>query len=775
MAAVVGSLRADLSANVAHFAGDMGKSAKVVESFANRFGAVAKRVQSIGTTMSLAVTAPLVLFGRNAVLAFADAEKQGKKVEAVLATMGQRAGFSAEELRGMATAMEQALAIDADDILGKVTSNLLTFGNVQGEVFKRAQELAADLSTQLGTDLQSATIMLGKALNDPVKGITALTRVGVSFTAQQKAQVKALAESGRVMEAQNLILAELERQYGQVAEVAATTADGALRALNIQWGNLQEQIGEIIVQFLPPLIELLKGVADWISQLSPETKEWVVIIGGIAAALGPVLLALGLFAGGLKNVAWVITAVLIPALAALLAHPIIAGGVILGAGLGYLIDQFSDASSAAKQFKGELDNIMSVLNAIKNGSDFADPNYKMPESAQALWESMGGTPDATADSAAEGGVRGVADKPREKIKTASQVAKAARDLARDLEKVKEDAKDAQRAVSDFAGDGLAPLESRLREVNERYTDLKSDIQASIAEAKASAGANAEAAAAVKSLEQSLIDLEAAHAKATAAAKAQYEAEQRIADLNAQRDLAEGQRALADLRDSKSGAALSPEAEAVKQAEQYLADLRLDGARRVAELEIARDQAQRENDTAQVERYNAMLALQREYNAEVDATTGAQLVAAERLRDAWSSFADQLSDQLSDMILDWKFDLDGIRGVFKDIAKQLFLKPFLESATSGIGNFFNGLLGLPGRASGGHGFAGSTYWVGEEGPELFTPGRSGVVTPHDESMEAMGSRRGGVVVNQNITTPNADSFRKSKRQIASDAKRGMNFA
>lgn len=774
MAAVVGSLRADLSANVAHFAGDMGKSAKVVESFATRFGQVAKRVQSIGTTMSLAVTAPLVLFGRNAVLAFADAEKQGKKVEAVLATMGQRAGFSADELRGMATAMEKALAIDADDILGKVTSNLLTFGNVQGEVFRRAQELAADLSTQLGTDLQSATIMLGKALNDPVKGITALTRVGVSFTAQQKAQVKALAESGRTMEAQNLILAELERQYGQVAEVAASTADGALRALNIQWENLQEEIGEIIVAFLPPLIDLLKEVADWVSQLSPQTKEWIVIVGGLAAALGPALLALGLFAGGLKNVAWVITAVLIPALAALLAHPIIAGAVIIGAGIGYLIDQFDDATDAANRFKGELDKIQSILNAIKNGSDFADPNWKMPTD---LWGELNkmGVGEVVADSPTEAGLKPGSDKPREKIRTAKEVASAARDLARDIERVKDASKDAERAVSDFAGDGLAPLESRLREVDERYADLKADIQQSIAEARASVGANAEAAGAIKSLEQSLVALEAAHAKATAAAKAQYEAEQRIADLDMQRDLAEGQRSLQELRDAKSGTVLGAEGEAVKQAEQYLADLRLDGARRVAELEIARDQAQRENDTAQVERYNSMLALQREYNAEVDATTASQLVAAERLRDAWASFADQLSDQLSDMILDWKFDLDGIRDVFKDIAKQLFLKPFLESATSGIGNFFNGLLGLPGKAAGGHGFAGSTYWVGEEGPELFTPGRSGVVTPHDESMEAMGSRRGGVVVNQTINTPNADSFRKSKRQIASDAKRGMNFA
>lgn len=771
MAAVIGSLRADLSANVAHFAGDMGKAGNVVDGFTTRFAAAAKRVQAIGLTMSLAVTAPLLVFAKGSVTAFAEAEKSAKAVDAVLSTMGNRAGYTAEQLRDMAGGMEKALAVDADDILGKVTANLLTFGNVSGDVFRRAQEAAVDLSVRLGQDLQSSAIQLGKALNDPVKGITALSRVGVSFSASQKEMIKSLVATGDVAAAQNIILTELERQYGNVAEVAATTADGQLNALKIQWENLQETLGEIIVRILPPLIDGLKGVADWLQNLSPETLEWVVAIGGVLAALGPVITIVGAFGTALSGAAWAITAVLIPALSALLAHPIIAGAAIIGAGIGYIIDQLSDATDAASAFKTELDKIQNVLAAIANGSDFAAADFKLPATAQGLWESMGGTPEAKADAPAAGGV---VDKPRAKIKTAREVAAAARDLARDLQQVKDDAKEAQRAVADFAGDGLDPLASRLREVDDRYADLKQEITESIAQARATVGSNAEASAAIKSLEASLLALEGAHAKATAAAEAQYQAEQRLADLDAAREAADMARKLGDLRDAKSSNALSPQQQAVKDAEEQLADMRADGVRRVAELEIARDAAQRENDAAAVERYNGLLALQSEYNAEVMATTGEQLVAAAQLRDAWSSFASQLSDQLADMIVKWDFDLNTIRDTFADIAKQLFLKPFLESATSGIGNFFNGLLGLPGKAGGGQTFGGQTYWVGEDGPELFTPKSSGYITPSDESA-ALAGRRGQVTVVQNITTPNADSFRKSRRQVASDAKRGMSFA
>lgn len=71
-----------------------------------------------------------------------------------------------------------------------------------------------------------------------------------------------------------------------------------------------------------------------------------------------------------------------------------------------------------------------------------------------------------------------------------------------------------------------------------------------------------------------------------------------------------------------------------------------------------------------------------------------------------------------------------------------------------------------RAMGGPINAGEPYWVGEQGPELVVPSASGTVMTHEESMRM--SR--GSTINQYITTPDADSFRRSKRQIAREFRR-----
>lgn len=87
---------------------------------------------------------------------------------------------------------------------------LLTFTKVSGKEFDKATGLAFDMAAVLGGDAKSASMQLGKALNDPVKGMTSLSRAGVQFTAQQKEQAKAMIASGDVTGAQGIILKELE-------------------------------------------------------------------------------------------------------------------------------------------------------------------------------------------------------------------------------------------------------------------------------------------------------------------------------------------------------------------------------------------------------------------------------------------------------------------------------------------------------------------------------------------------------------------------------------
>lgn len=291
--ALIGALRVTLGLDSAAFEKGAKKAEGSASAFGKRMSAIGGQMQKTGAIMSAAVTAPLVAFGASSLAAFQESEKAAAAVDAALKSMGQTAGFSAEQLGQMAANLQKTSTFDDDEILSKVTANLLTFGNVQGEVFARAQQAALNLSARLGQDLQSSAIQLGKALNDPIKGITALSRVGVAFTEEQKALIKEMVAVGDTAGAQAMILAELEKQYGGQAEALASTSAGRAQQLANAWGDFQEKIGEVIVVVLPPLIDLLSRLVDWLNTLDPQTVAWGVSIAAIAAALGPVLLGIG--------------------------------------------------------------------------------------------------------------------------------------------------------------------------------------------------------------------------------------------------------------------------------------------------------------------------------------------------------------------------------------------------------------------------------------------------------------------------------------------------
>jgi ABC-type transporter Mla subunit MlaD len=106
-------------------------------------------------------------------------ERAERKVAQAVQQTGEAVGFSAQQLYDMAAQLQEVTNFGDEDTLNQVIAQLLTFTNVQGEQFKGAVVAAQNLATMLDGDLQSAAIQLGKALNDPTEGLTALTRSGV--------------------------------------------------------------------------------------------------------------------------------------------------------------------------------------------------------------------------------------------------------------------------------------------------------------------------------------------------------------------------------------------------------------------------------------------------------------------------------------------------------------------------------------------------------------------------------------------------------------------
>jgi len=100
----------------------------------------------------------------------------------------------------MADSLQRVTTFDDEAITG-AQSLLLTFTKIGRDVFPEATRTVLDMSQALGQDLKSSSIQLGKALNDPITGITSLTRVGVTFTAEQKKLIESLVKTGQVAEA----------------------------------------------------------------------------------------------------------------------------------------------------------------------------------------------------------------------------------------------------------------------------------------------------------------------------------------------------------------------------------------------------------------------------------------------------------------------------------------------------------------------------------------------------------------------------------------------
>lgn len=224
----------------------------------------------------------LTSFMGSSVSEYMEAEAAQKKVEQAVRQTGMAAGFTAKELNAMAQEYQNSTIYDADEIMNKVTAQLLSFPNVTGETFKLAQTAALDLATLLGGDLQSASLQLGKALQDPVRGLTALRKSGVSFTEEQKEQIKVLQESGRLEEAQAIILSEVNRQYGGQAEAAAQGA-GSIDQLKNAWGDLKEDVGGFLVGEGKGVITWLKGAIGWLRNNGDAILKFAKTIGSLVA------------------------------------------------------------------------------------------------------------------------------------------------------------------------------------------------------------------------------------------------------------------------------------------------------------------------------------------------------------------------------------------------------------------------------------------------------------------------------------------------------------
>lgn len=231
-----------------------------------QMGASVSKFGVLAQTAMLLAAAAVAKFAVDSIKAFSESQSVMAQTEAVIKSTGGAAGLTAEEVHGLAKAFEEQTAF-SDEAVQSAENLILTFRHIGGDIVPRTTQAVLDMSTALGQDLKSSAIQLGKALDNPLVGLTALRRVGVSFTETQVELIKHFAETNQLAKAQKLILDEVAKEFGGSASKQTETLSGKLAQLNNAWNDFQEAVGQILTKYAPPLLDFLTKVAEGLSEI----------------------------------------------------------------------------------------------------------------------------------------------------------------------------------------------------------------------------------------------------------------------------------------------------------------------------------------------------------------------------------------------------------------------------------------------------------------------------------------------------------------------------
>jgi hypothetical protein len=216
---------------------------------------------------------------KDAVRAAETAKSANDRIDSIAKSMNEFGGQTkqtTDRIKKFAEDQELLVAVDAT-VIKATQAKLLTFrnltktANVMGGSFDRATMAAIDMAAAGFGEAESNATQLGKALNDPIAGITALNRAGIQFTEDQKALIKSLVDSGDVLSAQDIILKEVENQVGGTAAATADASD----KMKIAFNEISETLGAA-------LLPALENLTEWFISILPEIDNF---LNGLIGAL----------------------------------------------------------------------------------------------------------------------------------------------------------------------------------------------------------------------------------------------------------------------------------------------------------------------------------------------------------------------------------------------------------------------------------------------------------------------------------------------------------
>jgi hypothetical protein len=264
---------------------------------------IGRGIRNVGIGGAAAMTG-IYLISNKANEAWGIQEAAIASVNATLKSTGGAVGRTLGQLKNQAMDLQKNTFLGDETIMQGVTAQMLTFTNITGKAFDRAQVAVVDVAAKLNglntneESLRSTTIALSKALNDPVANLGALSRSGIQFSVVQKKNIANLVKQNKLFQAQDIILTEIEKQYGGTAKsITQTTAGLKLQANSLQ-GDAWERLGQAIepitrklymmrIEMLGKLGPAFDKLTEFISKNTDKIFGWFESGIGIVQSMAP--------------------------------------------------------------------------------------------------------------------------------------------------------------------------------------------------------------------------------------------------------------------------------------------------------------------------------------------------------------------------------------------------------------------------------------------------------------------------------------------------------
>lgn len=263
----------------------------------NKYGAVSEKMRNVGLGLTAAITAPAMLVGKSMLEAGMNAVESENLFEVSMGGMARQARKWSED-------MGKSLGLNRYAIRENVATFNVMFGSM-GLGAQKAYELSTGL-TKLAYDMASFyNLKPEEAFEKLRSGISGevepLRQLGISVTeatVQTYAYTHGIAKQGEQLTEQQKILA----RYGVIMDATskaqgdlARTAESPVNQLR----RMKEQASEVSIQFGQAMIPAFQSALGWVSKLvawltslTDTQKQWLLVIGVVAAVVGPAILAI---------------------------------------------------------------------------------------------------------------------------------------------------------------------------------------------------------------------------------------------------------------------------------------------------------------------------------------------------------------------------------------------------------------------------------------------------------------------------------------------------